>query len=117
MLAMVACSAMLAVSGPDAPPPEVSQAYQEARASAGKSSEEQVRLALWCEARGLTKERLNHLALAVLSDPARHVLGPDGLVRTPVLGPSVTGAGTSPRPSNDVYAMRPHTAAGRGRVG
>jgi Pretoxin HINT domain len=70
MLALVACSALLAVTGPDAPTPEVSQAYQEARAGAGKSSEDQVRLALWCEAHGLTKERLNHLALAVLTDPA-----------------------------------------------
>src|SRR3954470_24404503 len=70
MLALVACSALLAVSGLDAPAAEVNQAYQEARARVGKSSEDQVRLALWCEAHGLTRERLNHLAQAVLSDPA-----------------------------------------------
>src|SRR5258708_32130575 len=60
---------MLAAS-PATVPPDLAKDYQEARASGGKSSEEQVRLALWCEAHGLTKERLNHLALAVLSDPS-----------------------------------------------
>src|SRR3954464_12041896 len=70
MLALVTCSALLVVPCSDAPPPEVSRAYQEARAGAGRSSGEQVRLALWCEAHGLTKERLNHLAQAVLADPA-----------------------------------------------
>src|SRR5882757_9983400 len=63
------CAGLLAAS-PATDPPDLTRTYQEARARTGKSSEEQVRLALWCEAHGLTKERLNHLALAVLSDPA-----------------------------------------------
>src|SRR3954468_559938 len=66
------CAALLAghpANDPD-PPADLSTAYPEARARAGRSSAEQIRLALWCEAHGLTRERLNHLALAVLSAPA-----------------------------------------------
>jgi Pretoxin HINT domain len=79
MLALVACSALLAI-GLDAPPPADSQqSYQEARAKAGRSPEEQVRLALWCEAHGLSAQRLHHLTLAVLADPknltARGLMG------------------------------------------
>ncbi len=69
MLALVACSALLAV-GLDAPPVDVTQTYQEAKAKAGRSPEEQVRLALWCEAHGLTAQRLHHLTLAILADPS-----------------------------------------------
>src|SRR5947209_7510892 len=54
-------------------------AYQEAQRTAGRDAAAQVRLALWCEAHGLTAERMKHLALAVLSDPshatARGLLG------------------------------------------
>ena len=64
---------------PSPPPADVTQAYQEARSKAGRSSEEQVKLALWCEAHGLTAERLNHLTLAILADPrnaaARGLMG------------------------------------------
>ena len=60
-------------------PPNVAQTYQEARAKAGRSPDDQVKLALWCEAHGLTAERLNHLTLAVLADPknaaARGLMG------------------------------------------
>jgi hypothetical protein len=41
-----------------------------ARDRAGRRADDQVKLALWCEARGLSAERDRHLALAVLSDPA-----------------------------------------------
>ena len=44
--------------------------YQEATAKAGKTADAQIRLALWCEAHGLTAERLKHLSLAVLYDPS-----------------------------------------------
>ena len=78
MLALLACSALMAV-GLDAPPADAKQAYQEARAKAGRAPDEQVKLALWCEARGLTAERLHHLTLAVLADPknaaARGLMG------------------------------------------
>ena len=40
------------------------------RASAGRDADAQVRLALWCEAHGLERERLKHLAMAVLADPS-----------------------------------------------
>ncbi len=77
-LALIVSAGLLAAS-PVAPPPDLSQAYQEARARAGRSPADQIRLALWCEAHGLTTERLNHLALAVLADPtnatARGLMG------------------------------------------
>jgi tetratricopeptide (TPR) repeat protein len=53
--------------------------YEALKAKAGKDSQAQVKLALWCEAHGLTAERVKHLAQAVLSDPkdvtARGLLG------------------------------------------
>ncbi|MFI5458475.1 MAG: polymorphic toxin-type HINT domain-containing protein [Isosphaerales bacterium] len=55
------------------------EAYQAAQAKAGKNAADQVRLALWCEAHGLSAERMKHLALAVVYDPshalARGLLG------------------------------------------
>ncbi len=80
MLALVACSALLMADAP-APDPAsgLRRDYDDARASAGRSPDDQVRLALWCEAHGLPAERLKHLALAVLADPghaaARGLLG------------------------------------------
>ena len=44
--------------------------YQAESAKAGKTADAHIRLALWCEAHGLTAERLKHLSLAVLYDPA-----------------------------------------------
>ncbi len=44
--------------------------YRAALAETGKTADAQVRLALWCEAHGLTAERLKHLSLAVLYDPS-----------------------------------------------
>ncbi len=54
------------------PPPDAPrlQAYQEAKAKVGHDPDSQVRLALWCEAHGLTAERIKHLTLATLLDPA-----------------------------------------------
>ena len=53
--------------------------YEAAKASVGRDAQAQVKLALWCEAHGLSAERVKHLALAVLSDPknvtARGLLG------------------------------------------
>ena len=64
--------ALLSVAGtPETTPsPEVRQQYQEQQAHAGRTPDDQVRLALWCEAHGLQAERLRHLARAVLTDPA-----------------------------------------------
>jgi tetratricopeptide (TPR) repeat protein len=54
-------------------------AYKAASAAAAGSADAQVKLALWCEAHGLTKERLTHLAAAVAAEPgnalARGLLG------------------------------------------
>lgn len=44
--------------------------YEEARSHVGRGSDAHVKLALWCEAHGLNAERVKHLALAVLADPA-----------------------------------------------
>lgn len=46
------------------------EAYQAARAKAGRDPDANVKLALWCEAHGLDSERLKHLSLAILADPA-----------------------------------------------
>jgi hypothetical protein len=79
MLALVACSALLAVGSDSPPTVDVSQAYQEAKAKVGRSPEEQVKLALWCESHGLTTQKLHHLTLAILADPknvaARGLMG------------------------------------------
>lgn len=81
MFALVmVCSGLLAAPPPASPiAPEVLKQYESAKAKAGRDSGSQVRLALWCEARGLNAERTKHLALAVLSDPknstARGLLG------------------------------------------
>jgi hypothetical protein len=50
--------------------PEAMASYEAARAKAGREADAHVRLALWCEAHGLEAERLKHLAIAVLADPA-----------------------------------------------
>ncbi|HKI20323.1 MAG TPA: hypothetical protein VKA15_20705, partial [Isosphaeraceae bacterium] len=64
-------------AGPSAKP--AIEAYQAVQAKAGKNAADQVRLALWCEAHGLSAERVKHLALAVVYDPshalARGLLG------------------------------------------
>jgi hypothetical protein len=54
----------------DSPVPDVREYYEAAAAKAGHSADAHVRLALWCESHGMTAERMRHLALAVLSDPA-----------------------------------------------
>jgi Pretoxin HINT domain len=67
----------------DEPPPSPTKpdmaAYNETAAKTPKNAEAQVRLALWCEAHGLTAERLKHLSLAVLYEPknalARGLMG------------------------------------------
>lgn len=72
--------ALGAVGFPEAPNLAPDRAsYEQARARAGRDADGQVELALWCEARGLTAERLTHLTRAVLLDSdhekARGLLG------------------------------------------
>src|SRR5215212_1183926 len=61
------------------PPSADLAAYEAARVNAGSDPAEHVKLAVWCEAHGLSAERVKHLALAVLIDPdhaaARGLLG------------------------------------------
>ena len=61
------------------PPNRPLETYRDALAKTGKNADAHVRLALWCEAHGLTAERLKHLSLAVLYDPtnalARGLMG------------------------------------------
>jgi hypothetical protein len=45
-------------------------AYESLKRRAGNDASSQVKLALWCEAHGLSAERIEHLALAVVRDPA-----------------------------------------------
>jgi tetratricopeptide (TPR) repeat protein len=52
------------------PPTPDLAAYNEAKAKTAKSADAQVRLALWCEAHGMSAERVKHLALAVLYEPS-----------------------------------------------
>jgi hypothetical protein len=84
------CSALLTTDAPASPSPEDLAAYRAAQATVGRDAEAHVRLALWCEARGLTAERRKHLAMATLIDPghptARGLLGQvpdDGRWRKP----------------------------------
>src|SRR4051794_41122040 len=55
--------------GPPVAKPDMA-AYETARARAGRDADAQVKLALWCEANGLDAERIKHLTLATLLDPA-----------------------------------------------
>jgi hypothetical protein len=81
---LLVCSCLFAVSSDEASPTAASPtavlaAYRDAEAEAGKGSDAQVKLALWCEAHGLASDRMKHLARAVLADPsnatARGLLG------------------------------------------
>src|SRR5947209_6457520 len=76
------CGVMLAgVPAADDPPAQLPdlEAYRQAKATAGRDAEAQVKLALWCEEHGLTAERIKHLTLATLIEPshaaARGLLG------------------------------------------
>ena len=77
------CCALLPTDEPARSDGEPAQsklaAYQEAATKAGRDANAHVKLALWCEAHGLTAERLEHLVLATLINPshatARGLLG------------------------------------------
>jgi hypothetical protein len=80
LTALVGSLLVAVVSGGSATPAsEDLAAYESARAKVGRDAEAHIRLALWCERRGLEAERARHLALAVLIEPgnvtARGLLG------------------------------------------
>src|SRR3954470_597532 len=68
MLGVLIVASVLLVDGPAGPAEQDS--YERALEQVGRGAEAQVRLALWCEAHGLDAERVKHLSLAVLKDPA-----------------------------------------------
>ncbi len=78
--AILLCCAMFADGGKPAEPTATDRAaYQAALAKVGKTAAAHIQLALWCEAHGLTTERIKHLTEAVSLDPsnelARGLLG------------------------------------------
>ena len=81
MFALLATAALVVVGDPPAANDDraTRQAYQAAKDQAGRTPDDQVKLAYWCEAHGLSAERIRHLAQAVLADPnhaaARGLLG------------------------------------------
>jgi tetratricopeptide (TPR) repeat protein len=79
--AMLCCAMLGDQKTPAAAPPSDLAGYEAAKKEAGRDADSQVRLALWCEAHGLSAERVKHLGLAVLADPANALArGLSGLV-------------------------------------
>ncbi len=73
MNALVPLALVLFAAGREdatAPKPDDLAAYRNMTQSAGKDPATQVRLALWCEAHGMSAERVKHLARAILLDPS-----------------------------------------------
>ena len=68
LLAGAVLATAAAAADPPASRPDM-KAYQEAKSKAGHDADAQVKLALWCEAHGLTVERIKHLTLATLMNP------------------------------------------------
>jgi hypothetical protein len=72
------CSACLAYENPGSisaatdpnPIAAVHSSYLQAKSRVGRNADDHVRLALWCEAHNLEAERLKHLTIALLKDPA-----------------------------------------------
>ena len=71
---LMCCALSGSVGGDDNQAPAATSTdlagYQKARSKVGRDADAHVRLALWCEAHGLTAERIKHLSLAVLYDPS-----------------------------------------------
>ena len=66
------CCVMLGDGGKPTETPTATDraAYEAAAAKTGKNAAAHVKLALWCEAHGMTAERIKHLSLAVSLAPA-----------------------------------------------
>ena len=75
MVHTILLSCALAIAGEPQPDSSARDraAYEAAAAKAGKNSAAHVQLALWCEAHGMTAERLKHLSLAASLDPANQL--------------------------------------------
>ena len=74
--ALLVCTACLAFDQPATVATEspgisgIQGAYLDAKSQLGRSPDDHVRLALWCKAHRMETERLKHLTIAVLKDPA-----------------------------------------------
>ena len=68
-LVTLVCFGLLGMADGSIPTADVAASYQQVKSAAGRAPADQVRLALWCEAHGLSAERMRHLALALLADP------------------------------------------------
>jgi tetratricopeptide (TPR) repeat protein len=69
-MVLVCLSLIAAVDDGGSSTPKDLSAYEAAKTQAGHDAKAHVRLALWCEARGMSAERMKHLAMAVLYDPS-----------------------------------------------
>ncbi len=76
---VLSCSVLAAAGADQATAKTDLDAYEAARAKVGRDADAHVKLALWCEAHGLSAERVKHLMLATLINPqsatARGLLG------------------------------------------
>ena len=72
--AAIVCTTLLAATPVVAGPSSSDRAsYEGAKARAGRDAEAHVKLALWCDSHGMDAERVKHLTIAVLIDPAHTV--------------------------------------------
>jgi tetratricopeptide (TPR) repeat protein len=78
---LICCTLIGNEPGPAATTPADRAIYDAAQKKAGKDAGAHVKLSLWCEAHGLTAERMKHLALAIAFDPSNTLArGLSGLV-------------------------------------
>jgi len=70
LLGFVLLGAAGAGSGPETLSPIERSAYEAAKSKAGNNALAHVKLAIWCEARGLLSERAEHLEKALSIDPS-----------------------------------------------
>ena len=76
LYALLVCCALVGQDGPTTVSHSADLAtYASADAKAGENADAHVQLALWCEAHGLSAERVKHLAAAVIKDPAHSLAG------------------------------------------
>ncbi len=81
-VALVSVGLLAAQAGNSSSTPQDLQTYEALKLKAGQDPPAQIKLALWCEARGLDAERLKHLTQAVTADPSNATArGLMGLIR------------------------------------
>jgi hypothetical protein len=97
-------------------PPDL-DAYERASARVGRDADAHVKLALWCEAHGLQAERMKHLAIAVMTNPAHAAArGLMGLVAYHGRWQRPDAVGRSVREDAELGAVRAEYAARRDKA-